>query len=141
MSETKKMTKEEIFEIFKSEYKSVLRQYERQVEKYTLKMNEDYEYFFRWHSGDMYVATMNLQAVRALRPATSWNDLGKIETWLTHQIQNIELNLIEGSQTTSSTSMMMNAAEVLKRVAAQELRQNLQRLLMVVTYNKRPIDL
>lgn len=136
MSETKKMTKEEILEIFKSEYKSVLRQYERQVEKYTLKMNEDYEYFFRWHSGDMYVATVNLQAVRALRPATSWNDLGKIETWLTHQIQNIELNLIEGSQTTSSTNMMMNAAEVLKRVAAQELRQNLQRLLTVVTYNK-----
>lgn len=141
MSDTKKMTKEEILEIFKSEYKSVLRQYERQVEKYTLKMNEDYEYFFRWHSGDMYVATVNLQAVRALRPATSWNDLGKIETWLTHQIQNIELNLIEGSQTTSSTSMMMNAAEVLKRVAAQELRQNLQRLLMVVTYNKTPVDL
>lgn len=137
MSETKKMTKEEILEIFKSEYKSVLRQYERQVEKYTLKMNEDYEYFFRWHSGDMYVATVNLQAVRALRPATSWNDLGKIETWLTHQIQNIELNLIEGSQTTSSTSMMMNAAEVLKRVAAQELRQNLQHLLTVVTYNKK----
>lgn len=141
MSETKKMTKEEILEIFKSEYKSVLRQYERQVEKYTLKMNEDYEYFFRWHSGDMYVATVNLQAVRALRPATSWNDLGKIETWLIHQIQNIELNLIEGSQTTSSTSMMMNAAEVLKRVAAQELRQNLQRLLMVVTYNKNLVDL
>ncbi len=141
MSDTKKMTKEEILEIFKSEYKSVLRQYERQVEKYTLKMNEDYEYFFRWHSGDMYVATVNLQAVRALRPATSWNDLGKIETWLTHQIQNIELNLIEGSQTTSSTSMMMNAAEVLKRVAAQELRQNLQHLLTVVTYNKRPVDL
>lgn len=141
MSDTKKMTKEEILEIFKSEYKSVLRQYERQVEKYTLKMNEDYEYFFRWHSGDMYVSTVNLQAVRALRPATSWNDLGKIETWLTHQIQNLELNLIEGSQITSSTSMMMNAAEVLKRVAAQELRQNLQRLLMVVTYNKRPVDL
>lgn len=141
MSYTKKMTKEEILEIFKSEYKSVLRQYERQVEKYTLKMNEDYEYFFRWHSGNMYVATVNLQAVRALRPATSWNDLGKIETWLTHQIQNIELNLIEGSQTTSSTSMMMNAAEVLKRVAAQELRQNLQRLLTVVTYNKNLVDL
>ncbi len=136
MSETKKMTKEEILEIFKSEYKSVLRRYERRVEKYTLKMNEDYEYFFRWHSGDMYVATVNLQAVRALRPATSWDDLGKIETWLTHQIQNIELTLIEGSQTTSSTSMMMNAAEVLKRVAMQELRQDLQNLLMIVTHNK-----
>ncbi len=31
MSETKKMTEEEILEIFKGEYKSVLRQYERRV--------------------------------------------------------------------------------------------------------------
>lgn len=136
MSETKKMTKEEVLEIFKCEYKSVLRLYERRVEKYTLKMNGDYEYFFRWHSEDMYVATVNLQAIRELRPATSWDDPGKIETWLTHQIQNIERTLIEGSQTPSSTSMMMNAAEVLKRVAMQELRQSLQSLLMIVTYNK-----
>jgi hypothetical protein len=136
MSETKKKTTEEILEIFKSAYQSVLRQYEGKIEVYTLKMNEDYESFFRWHSGDMYVASVNLQAVRALRPETSWDDLGKIEAWLTHQIQNIELNLIEGSQTTSSSSMMMNAAEVLKRVAMQELRQNLQSLLMIVTYNK-----
>ncbi len=49
MSETKKMTKEEILEIFKNEYNSVLRRYERKVEKYALKMNEDFEYFFRWH--------------------------------------------------------------------------------------------
>ena len=47
MSETKKMTKEEILEIFKNEYNSVLRRYERKVEKYALKMNEDFEYFFR----------------------------------------------------------------------------------------------
>lgn len=46
MSETK--TKEQRLEIFKDEYKSVIRRYEREVEKYTLKMNEDYEYFFRW---------------------------------------------------------------------------------------------
>ena len=32
MSETKKMTKEEILEIFKSEYDSVLHRYERRVE-------------------------------------------------------------------------------------------------------------
>lgn len=33
------MTKEELLEIFKSEYKTVLRKYERKVEKYALKMN------------------------------------------------------------------------------------------------------
>lgn len=136
MSETRKMTKEEILEVFKSAYQSVLCQYECRVEKYTLEMNEDYEYFFRWHSGDMYVATVNLQAVRALRLTTSWDDLGEIETLLAHQIRDIEQTLIEGSQLPSSTSMMVNAAEVLKRVAMQELRQNMQTLLMILTCNK-----
>jgi len=71
MSETKKMTKLEILEIFKDEYKSVLRKYERNVEKYALKMNEDYEYFFRWYGDDMYKAQVNLKAVRELRPTRS----------------------------------------------------------------------
>ena len=38
MSETKKMTKQEILEIFKGEYKSVRRKYERKVEKYATEM-------------------------------------------------------------------------------------------------------
>lgn len=136
MSETKKMTKEEILKVFKTGYMSVLHQYERRVEKYTLKMNEDYEYFFRWHSGDMYVATVILQTVRELRHTTSRDDLDDIEALLAHQIRDIEQTLIEGSQTPSSTSMMVNAAEVLKRVAMQELRQNMQNLLMILTCNK-----
>ncbi len=135
MSETKKMTKEELLEIFKSEYKTVLRKYERKVEKYALKMNEDYEHFFRWNGGDMYKAQVNLKAVRELRPMTSWEDLDKIRTWLDHQIRNIELALIEGSQYPTSTSIMHNVAETLGREAQQELRTDLQRLLMTITYN------
>jgi len=83
------MTKEELLEIFKSEYKTVLRKYERKVEKYALKMNEDYEHFFRWHGDDMYKAQVNLKAVRELRPMTSWEDLDKIRTWLNHPIKSI----------------------------------------------------
>lgn len=135
-NETKKMTKEEILEIFKSEYKSVLRQYERKVEKYALEMNEDYEYFFRWHSDEMYKAQVNLMAVRELRPMTSLDDLDKIKTCFGNHIGNIEHALIEGSLTPSSTSMMMNTAEVLKRVAMQELRGDLQRLLWSITCNE-----
>ncbi len=99
MSETKKMTKEEILEIFKGEYKSVLRKYERKVEKYAIEMNEDYEYFFRWHSDEMYKAQVDLMAVRELRPMTSLDDLDKIKTCLCNHIGNIEHTLIEGSQT------------------------------------------
>lgn len=136
MSETKKMTKEGILDIFKGEYNSILRRYEKKVEKYALEMNEDYEYFFRWHSDEMYKAQVNLMTVRELRPMTSLDDLDKIKTCLSNHIGNIEHTLIEGSQTPSSTSMMMNVAEVLKRVAMQEMRGDLQRLLWAITCNE-----
>lgn len=136
MSETKKMTKEEILEIFKNEYNSVLRRYERKVEKYALKMNEDYEYFFRWYGDDMYKAQVNLKAVRELRPMTSWDDLDKIKTWLGNYIENIERTLVEGSQYPTSSSIMANVAETLQRVASQELRGELQRLLWSITCNE-----
>lgn len=136
MSKTKEMTKDEILEIFKSEYNSILRKYERLVEKYALKMNEDYEHFFRWNGGDMYKAQVNLEAVREMRPMTSWDDLDKIKTWLDHQIKKIESSLIEGSQYPTSSSIMHNVAETLQRVAKQELREDLQRLLMIITYNE-----
>jgi hypothetical protein len=135
-NETKKMTKQEVLEIFKGEYKSVLRKYERKVEKYALKMNEDYEYFFRWYGDDMYKAQVNLKAVRELRPMTSWEDLDKIKTWLGNHIENIELTLIEGSQYPTSSSIMANVAETLQRVAKQELREELQRLLWSITCNE-----
>lgn len=136
MSETKKMTKLEILEIFKDEYKSVLRKYERNVEKYALKMNEDYEYFFRWYGDDMYKAQVNLMAVRELRPMTSLDDLDKIKTWLGNYIENIERTLVEGSQYPTSSSIMANVAETLQRVASQELRGELQRLLWSITCNE-----
>ncbi|WP_305149851.1 hypothetical protein [uncultured Muribaculum sp.] len=136
MSETKKMTKLEILEIFKDEYKSVLRKYERNVEKYALKMNEDYEYVFRWYGDDMYKAQVNLKAVRELRPMTSWDDLDKIKTWLGNYIENIERTLVEGSQYPTSSSIMANVAETLQRVASQELRGELQRLLWSITCNE-----
>jgi hypothetical protein len=134
MSETKKTTKEELLEIFKGEYESILRQYVRKVEKYALGMNEDYEYFFRWHGDDMYKAQVNLKAIREMRPMTSWDDPDKIETWLSNHIDNIERTLIEGSQYPTSTSIMQNVAETLRRVALQEIREVLQRLMMVITY-------
>ena len=106
----------------------------RKVEKYALGMNEDYEYFFRWHGDDMYKAQVNLKAIREMRPMTSWDDPDKIETWLGNHIDNIERTLIEGSQYPTSTSIMQNVAETLRRVALQEIREVLQRLMMVITY-------
>ncbi len=99
-------------------------------------MNEDFEYFFRWYGQDMYIAQVNLNAVRELRPMTSWDDLEKIKTWLGNHIENIERTLVEGSQYPTSSSIMANVAETLKRVAQQELRGELQRLLWSITCNK-----
>lgn len=136
MSETKKMTKEEILEIFKGEYDRLLRKYERRVEKYALKMNEDFEYFFRWYGDDMYKAQVNLKAVRELRPMTSWADLDKIKMWLDNHIKNIEGILIEGSQYPTSSSIMHNVADTLRRMALQELREDILMLIMALTCNE-----
>lgn len=134
MSETKTLTAQQILKIFKGEYDSIRRRYEREVEKYVLKMNEDYEYFFRWYGGKMYKAQFNLKALREMRVLTYWDDLCEIEEWLERYIRNIELTLIEGSPYPTSTSLMQNAAEVFGREALQMLRGELQRLLHAIEY-------
>lgn len=136
MSETKKMTTEEILEIFKGEYNRLLRKCERRVEKYALNMNEDFEYFFHWYADDMYKAQVNLKAIRELRPMTSWTDLDKIKMWLGNHIKNIEGILIEGSQYPTSSSIMHNVADTLRRISLQELREEIQVLLMAITCNE-----
>ena len=136
MSETKKMTTEVILEIFKGEYNRLLRKYERRVEKYALNMNEDFEHFFRWYADDMYKAQVNLKAIRELRPMTSWTDLDKIKMWLGNHIKNIEGILIEGSQYPTSSSIMHNVADTLRRISLQELREEIQVLLMAITCNE-----
>lgn len=130
MSET--MTKEQILETFKEEYKRVVRRYEKEVEKYTLKMNEDYEYFFRWYADDRYKAVLNLEALRSMREMAYWDDLDKVIKCLENHIKNIELNLLEGTIPPTSTNVMMNVAAMLKRVAMQELRGELQQLYWIL---------
>ena len=132
MSETTKLTKAEVLEAFRSEYKRLMRRYEKEVEKYTLKMNEDYEYFFRWHADDRYKAVLNLEALRTMREIAYWDDLEKVSKCLENHIKNIELNLLEGTITPTSTNMMMNVADMLKRVAMQELRGELQQLYWTI---------
>ena len=131
MSETTKMTAVKILEEFKHEYQRLVKRYEREVEKYTLKMNEDYEYFFRWYADDRYKAVLNLEALRAMREISYWDDLEKVVKCLENHINNIERNLLEGSITPTSTNIMMNVADMLKKVAMQELRVDLNNLLLV----------
>ena len=131
MSETLKMTKEQLLEVFKAEYKSIARRYERDVERYKLEMNKDYEYFFRWYADDLYKATVNLEAIRSMRELAFWDDIEKVSKWLENHISNLELNLLEGTITPTSTNVMVNTAGMLRRVAMQELRADLQRLYWI----------
>ncbi len=62
MSET--MTKEQIFKIFRDEFNSIKRRYERNIENYTRKAVQNYEYFFRCYSDRLYKATIKLDATR-----------------------------------------------------------------------------
>ncbi len=136
MSETtnRAITTADILETFRGEYKRLVRRYEKEVEKYTLKMNEDYEYFFRWYADDRYKAVLNLESLRAMREIVYWDDLEKIGKCLENHIKNIELNLLEGTIIPTNTNVMMNVADMLKRVAMQEHRGDLQNLLWMVQY-------
>lgn len=131
MSETK-MTAVEILEDFKHEYQRLVKRYEREVDKYTLKMNEDYEYFFRLYADDRYKAVLNLESLKSMREIAYWDDLEKVSKSLENHIKNIELNLLEGTITPTSSNVMMNVADMLKRVAMQELRGDIQNLLWIV---------
>lgn len=126
------MTKEQLLEVFKAEYKSIVRRYERDIENYTLKATQNYEYFFRCYSDKLYVATINLDAIKAMRPMLHWDNIEKAATWLKDHINCIELTLIESQAMPSSTSTMNNVADMLKRVALQEQREDLQRLYWVL---------
>lgn len=130
MSET--MTKEQILEVFKDEFHSIERRYERNIENYTLKAAQNYEYFFCRYSDRLYKATINLDAIKSMRPMLDWDNVDKVATWLENHINGIEMSLIEGQTMPSSASLMNNVADVLKRSALQELREDLQRLYYVL---------
>ncbi len=95
-------------------------------------MNEDYEYFFRWYADDRYKAVLNLESLKSMREIAYWDDLEKVSKSLENHIKNIELNLLEGTITPTSSNVMMNVADMLKRVAMQELRGDIQNLLWIV---------
>lgn len=65
-------------------------------------------------------------------PMLNWDNIDKASTWLENHINSIEQTLIEGQTLPSSTSMMSNVADVLKRSALQELRDDLQQLYYVL---------
>ena len=128
------MAKQEILGIFKGEYDIIVRNCERAIEKYSLGMNEDYEYFYRWHSGDMYKAVVRLQFFRALRPIIDCDSAEGVAVILNQHIGNIERELIEGRQYPGGSSLASNAAEILAREAKQDMLADLQRLLYAIEY-------
>lgn len=119
-------------EIVRDEYSRLLRRYESKLDRLTLKMNEDYEYFFRWYSAEMYKHTVNLRALRNLKPLFYEKSEDDVKAALQRHISSIESELIEGCQLPSRTSLMMNAADSISREAKQELRNELMNLLWIL---------
>lgn len=130
MSETTTTMKR--LEMVREEYNRLLRRYEGKLDRLTLKMNEDYEYFFRWHSAEMYKHTVNLRSLRTLKPLFYEKSEDEVKAALQRHIGNIESELIEGCQLPSSTSLMMNAADSISREAKQELRNEFMNLLWIL---------
>ena len=53
-----------------------------EADAYTRKMNEDYEYFFRWESENMYKVQISLKEYRGLKHGGKFNDFGQCEAVL-----------------------------------------------------------
>ncbi len=134
MSETKKPTAAEAIENLKEEFKSIMRHRESDLDKYAQKMNEDFEYFFRWHGDDMYKTSCLVKWLRAFRPAIYLASAEKIEMAIQNYINNTELELIEGSGIGTSTNPMQNMAHALAFEAKREFRADLQRMLYAIQY-------
>lgn len=117
---------------FQEQFKNVRTSYERRAERLKEKMNEDFEHFFRWNAEELYEITLILDKFKGIQGILEWNDLGRIKEALQNLIKNIEIDLIEGSAYGRSSSPMHNMAETFSKVAKQELRGELQKLLWIV---------
>jgi hypothetical protein len=100
-----------------------------QADQHTKSMNEDYEYFFRWYSEDMYKIQVELFYYRELQREIKTDSLREVLSYLEGKVNEFEDELLVGGLRQHSTSSSTNLAHTLKLEAKQHLRKRFQRLI------------
>ena len=93
------------------------------ADNYTQEMNENYAYFFCWHSESMYKMQIKLSEYRKLREVINTGVFEEIVTYLTGKVEEFAADLLSRSLRRNSTSEMMNLAHVVEAEVKQELRR------------------
>lgn len=103
--------------------------YEEQADEYTLKMNEDFEYFFRWNSEDMYKTQLFLKHYRKLKEVVNGGDLREVFNFLKSEVGRIEKRLLDSQLHMSSSSRATNIAFIFELEVEQKLRKEYLQLI------------
>lgn len=101
-----------------------IKSYVEQADDYTLKMNEDFEYFFRWYSEDMYKIQLFLKHYRKLKEVVNGDDLKEVFNFMKGEIERIEKRLLESQLHQSSSSQASNIAFIFELEVEQKMRQD-----------------
>lgn len=100
-----------------------IKSYVEQADGYTLKMNEDFEYFYRWYSEDMYKIQLFLKHYRKLKEVVNGGDLKEVFNFMMAELKRIEKRLLESQLHQSSSSQASNIAFVFELEVEQKMRQ------------------
>ena len=96
----------------------------KEAVNYSQRMNEDYEYFFRWYSESMYKVMLQLSEYQKLRAVVLTGSLDEVRQYLENKVKNITYDLLNGSPRLSSTSATTSLAHTFEVETKQEIREN-----------------
>lgn len=96
----------------------------KEAVNYSQRMNEDYEYFFRWYSESMYKVMLQLSEYQKLRAVVLTGSLDEVRQYLENKVKNITYDLLNGSPRLSSTSATTSLAHTFEVEVKQEIREN-----------------
>ena len=122
--------------VCRKKFDSIISGYESSIEKYACQMEDDYESFFKLHSGEVYKAKLILKVLGKLDSVIEWSDIVSIKTYLGIVVKDLEYHLITGSQYPANKDPMANVAEIIERIARQELREELEHILTYIEIHR-----
>lgn len=121
--ETMKDLEKEDLEMIAKRVKHQIDNLTKKADYYSLCMNEDYEYFFLWHSEEMYKVQRQLSEYRKLRAVVGTGELAEVVKYLEIKVTSITNDLLNGRQRLNSTGVIKNLAYALDLEAGQQIRE------------------
>lgn len=105
-----------------------------EADKYSQKMSEDYEHFFRWNAADMYKIQLMLSEYRKIQRVICGGSFEKALECLHGNVREFERILLERQVIPSNTNAMFNLAEAYNLEAFQTLREEYKSILHSIGY-------